>query len=114
MNFLNSAEFAMPISLSHLKYLGIPKGVMIVAFTASINSEVFLEVIALSWMYPVNISTAKNIVVLPFLVGVREGIKSTAQLVLGALTISIDLKICGCGAVALNWHCMHESVKFLK
>ena len=93
MNFKNSAEFAIPDSLSHLKYLGIPNGFKIVVFTASIISEACLDFIACNCMYPVNMSTARKIALFPFSVGVREGIISTAQLTLGAKTISIGLNV---------------------
>ena len=43
MNALNSFEFAIPDSLSHLKYLGTPKGDKIVSLTASIMSDVCLD-----------------------------------------------------------------------
>jgi hypothetical protein len=57
---------------------------MIVDFTASTISSVFLDLRGLSWTYPVNISTAKKIVEWPFGVNVIEGIMSIAQVTLGA------------------------------
>jgi len=57
----------------------MPKGKMIVGFTASTNSSVFLDLRGLSWTYPVNILTARKIAEWPFGVIVIEGIMSTAQ-----------------------------------
>jgi hypothetical protein len=62
----------------------MPKGKMIVDFTASISSSVFLDLRGLSWTYPVNISTARKIAELPLGVVDIEGIISTAQVTLGA------------------------------
>ena len=112
INLRNSTEFAIPVSLSHRKYFGIPKGAIIVLLTALISSEVCLDFKGCNWMYPVNISTAKNIAVWPFNVVVKDGIMSVAHVTLGAKTISIFFRIWACGVEAFNWHCMQESVKF--
>ena len=87
-NCLNFTELAIPDSLSQRKYFGVPKGAKIIDLTASIISSVCLDLIAFNWIKPVNMSTARKIAVLPFLVVVKEGIMSTAQEILGAKTKS--------------------------
>jgi hypothetical protein len=39
----------------------MPKGKMILEFSASNGSSAFLDLRGLSWMYPLNISTARKI-----------------------------------------------------
>jgi hypothetical protein len=84
MNLWKSVAFAIADSLSQQKNFGMPKGKMIVDFTASIKSSVFLDLRGLSWTYPVNMSTARKISEWPFGIVVIEGIMSTAQVTHGA------------------------------
>jgi hypothetical protein len=84
MKARNSRLENMPVSLSHLKYLGIPKGLIMVSKIASIKAGVALLLIGASCMYPVNISTARNIALLPFFDCGSEGIMSQAHVTLGA------------------------------
>ncbi len=83
INLKNSVLENMPVSLSHLKYFGIEKGVNIHLVTASINSEVCLDLIGQSCIYPVYISTARNIAVYPFSDLGNEGMMSQDQVVRG-------------------------------
>ena len=83
----------MPVSLSPLRYFGMPNGIKIVRLIASIISGVDLSFKGYNCIYPVNMSTAKNMALCPFSVGVKDGIKSTAHEVRGALTKSISLKL---------------------
>ena len=53
------------------------------SLVASIISEVCLDFIGLSCIYPVNISTARKIAVFPEVDCGRDGIISTAQDILG-------------------------------
>ena len=83
INLKNSVLENMPVSLSHLKYFGMEKGVKIHLVTASINSEVCLDLMGQSCIYPVYKSTARNIAVYPFSDLGNEGMMSQDQVVLG-------------------------------
>ena len=104
INCLNSEEFCIDVSLSDLMMLGRPKGIRMVSVMAWIISLVRLFLMAFSWIYPVNISTAKKMDVLPFLVSDIDGMMSIAHVALGDVTKLVVWNLCGSCLVLFIWH----------
>ena len=102
-NFLNSALFAIPVSLSHLTICGILNGIKIAEVKAWIKSSEFLDFKGANVTKPVNMSIARKIARLPFLVKGMFGIMSTAQQVWGAFLNVDTLNSWDELLVLLNW-----------